>query len=51
MEEGDTYSYLSDFTGFRFATLQVLELTVNKATMKAITGPAKNAQTGIGAWK
>ena len=34
------YSYLSDFTGFRFATLHVWELTVSNATAKAITGPA-----------
>jgi hypothetical protein len=42
------YSYLSAFTGFLLATIQVWELTVNKATTKAISGPAINAHTGIG---
>jgi hypothetical protein len=45
------YSYLSDFTGFRFATLHVWELTVSNATAKAIAGPAMKAQTCIGVWK
>jgi hypothetical protein len=43
------YSYLSVFTGFRLAALHACELTVERATMNAIKGPAKNAQTGIGA--
>jgi len=30
---------------------QVWELTVDNATIKAIAGPARNAQNGIGAWK
>ena len=45
------YSYLKAFIGFLLATPQVCELTVNKATAKAITGPVINAHIGIGVRK
>ena len=45
------YSFLRAFTGFWLATRHVWELTVSNATIKAIRGPAKNAQKGIGVWK
>ena len=49
--DSDIYSYFKAFTGFRRATLQVCELTVSKATVKAMAGPIKNAQYGIEVWK
>lgn len=42
------YSYLNASTGFLRATFQVWELTVDNATTKAIAGPGRNAQSGIG---